>query len=782
MPTSSLNVSSRTDGLHQTLDQVLAAAVTQITGSTEARPRPGQVALSHDILTAMIGDADGTPGHVAGVAPTGVGKSLGGLAPAMLMAAVRDERTIMSTHSLALMGQVAHKDAPMVAAAVEQVTGKPVTFAVLKGFGNIACPLAVHGTAVDLLGDEKGQWDLTKLPVGSSRPDAARQSLRDLKAALTAPRTVRRSRKKPHSPMVVSKLPDEAYNQAQTVPLLAWAIDQVIIGTGGDRADYTGDLNEQAWSTMSVAPGDCLNTSCPLLDVCLPRKARTRAAEADLVITNHSMLGVQAAMQVPVLLGSHTIGNFDHLIVDEAHELPGVVRNSGSREISARRVTAVVKAFDRTMTGSDPQVAATSRTGTRLAEMVDEDLHEAVSHAHATAGRGVRYGPDNHPMRHTAETLSAWCEQASRLCPSPASQSSPKAGLALKRLKSRLRSLLDDVTVALGEDPETVRWVEKSDDGNVSLKMSPVDVSGLIAGNLFKAEWVDADTEEAADPDGETVKEPLSVTMMSATLPTSFRADSGIRAQTREYESPFDRAYGASMVHCPRLTDPADVARVAVAGDRGRWKFDTTRHMDWAGDRIVDLVTANCGSALILSANKAAGLEYTQRLRARLDPSIRVFSQWDGRDARHITDEWRHDPASVMVGTRSMMTGIDAPGDTCTLVVVDRVPRAAGNVVDDARVELLTKTLQISKWDAERYVYGADAALLLEQAAGRLIRAVTDNGLMVCLDPRIVPNSPLSYPKQTSDLYLRAFRRFTNRQASPQLVAEFLRQRTEVAA
>jgi ATP-dependent DNA helicase DinG len=132
-----------------------------------------------------------------------------------------------------------------------------------------------------------------------------------------------------------------------------------------------------------------------------------------------------------------------------------------------------------------------------------------------------------------------------------------------------------------------------------------------------------------------------------------------------------------------------------------------------------------------------------------------------------------------MVGTRSFMTGVDAPGETCTLVIVDRVPRAAGNVVDDARVELAMQSQQLDKWTAERYVYVADAALLLEQAAGRLIRSITDSGLFVCLDPRLVPKTVLSYPKQTSDVYLRAMRRFQVRKVRPAEATNFLNSRLQ---
>lgn len=118
-----------------------------------------------------------------------------------------------------------------------------------------------------------------------------------------------------------------------------------------------------------------------------------------------------------------------------------------------------------------------------------------------------------------------------------------------------------------------------------------------------------------------------------------------------------------------------------------------------------------------------------------------------------------------MVGTRSLMTGVDAPGPTCSMVVIDRVPRSPGNPVDDARVEDLMARLECSRHTAARLVYATDAALLLEQAAGRLIRSTSDDGVVAVLDPRLLRGTPVSYPEDTRTLYLSAFARLGERTA-----------------
>lgn len=124
------------------------------------------------------------------------------------------------------------------------------------------------------------------------------------------------------------------------------------------------------------------------------------------------------------------------------------------------------------------------------------------------------------------------------------------------------------------------------------------------------------------------------------------------------------------------------------------------------------------------------------------------------------------------------MTGVDGPGETCTLVIIDRVPRAASNPVDDARTESIMERLDTDKWSADTYTYVSDAAALLEQVYGRLIRSTNDYGLVASLDPRLHPRGPYPYKKATLNLYTQAGRRFSNVTGSKADALAFLRSKT----
>lgn len=292
------------------------------------------------------------------------------------------------------------------------------------------------------------------------------------------------------------------------------------------------------------------------------------------------------------------------------------------------------------------------------------------------------------------------------------------------------------------------------------------------------------DEQQAAVPvpEGEDVgatvdaARPLTVCTISATLPDGFTRDAGLKAQPRHYPSPFDDAFKNSMVFIPRVVDAHDVD--AVSSDRyGSQKFDTGKHQKWATQHIIDLVNANRGSALILSSTVSAGKAYAAALRAAAGGRWNIHSQWDGENARVLIGRWRDDISSVMVGTRSLMTGVDAPGATNTLVIVDRAPRSASNPVDDARVEAIAEAVGGDRWAADRMVYVSDAALLLEQAAGRLIRSQSDSGMIAVLDPRMLNAGPFRYQAQVRASYQKALEKFPHKTADSATALAWLRER-----
>lgn len=736
------------------MQKTLTETVRMITGNPDAVGRPGQVTLVDHIEEAIR-----TTGHAVGCAPTGLGKSMALLAPAMIAAAKFGQRTVISTESLALLSQILEKDAPVAVAACEKITGTKPKVAVLKGFSNYVCGQSARDAA-EALTDTVG----------------LRPSLPSL-----------RSKVKRLANQKYLSLDGRPFDAVNGVPLLLWALS-LPADQAGDKQSYEGVTTPDLWDAVSVGPSECIGDTCPIFDLCKPRAARAKAAEADIVVTNHSMLAVQAAKGVPVIIGNKTLGEFHIIMIDEAHALPANVRSAGASEVSAAAVMALTKSIARTLDESDPAVGRLIKEGNALAIELEDELASMAKYT--KAGEVCKIKEDADPVETTGDILIGWARSVKNACEGAAKSKNMQSKLKAKRLSGRLDAFIGAVGQVKLHRIGTARWIEsKTPPANAKVQTpywcanaSPVNISGLLQANLWTAPVMpdeeDEDAiamKEAGEPaEEETETYPMTVIAVSATLPARFGYQVGLTAENVAYPSPFDEAYDDSMLYIPKLT-PEEIPEMFPGWRPGtKGKFNSALHQAWATKKNVDLVEANMGSALILSANSAAGKAYAAALRRAAKGRWNVYSQWDGLSTQQLTNIWRDDVQSVLVGTKSFMTGVDAKGRTCSLLTIDRIPRAAGNPVDDARVEALMDALQTSKWSADLYVYVSDAALLLEQALGRLIRSVSDFGMAAVLDPRMLKTGPVSYPEPTRAVYKKAAGRFSNITTSQAVAEEYL--------
>ena len=722
--------------LHELLDQTLARAVAITTGNDSAEPRPGQVALAHDILNAML-----TTSHHAGAAPTGVGKSLAGAIPAAMLAALRDERTIIATESLSLQAQLVDKDLPVVVEAVFDVLGRRPKFALLKGWSNYVCGSAAVSAASELT---------------MQTPSTVAHALESVSAIVASPES----------------------------EVIKWALEQIIDDESGDKATMPLDGTNDEWTRISTTPAECPGvTQCQFGETCRPAKARELASEAAIIVSNHAMLAVQAAIGVPVVIANKAIGPIHHLVIDEAHGLANTVRSQGATSVSVWRLFDVLRTLEHLHSGSPGKTKSLRTIGLDVMRELDKHLASKLKGAST-----VTIDPSSLCISdEVSGMVLAWLERARTTVPRPDSS------VVLKEMRDRYRALakIDALRTAVGstaiDSVNVARWIEVDSRGGgrsapkglestigATLRLSPVDVAPLLLANLYDAQVVG----EVVDEDATLV---MSVTAMSATLPQASVFDLGVNARREEYESPFSVAFANSALFIPKA-DADDLAQLCT-NDNGKFRFNTSAHAAWAASIINDLVAANEGSALVLSSTTAAGKLYAESLRSA-HPHLTVHSQWDGRSLGRIVAEWRDDHGSVLIGTRSLMTGVDAPGGTCSLVICDRVARSASNPVGEARTAKIQERLEIDRWSADRFTYVADAALLLEQAAGRLIRSVSDSGLVAVLDPRLLKSSPVKYPEPTRKIYMVPLEKFGNKISDLSKAREWLvahRARTVVA-
>jgi ATP-dependent DNA helicase DinG len=287
-----------------------------------------------------------------------------------------------------------------------------------------------------------------------------------------------------------------------------------------------------------------------------------------------------------------------------------------------------------------------------------------------------------------------------------------------------------------------VLWVSERDPsrGGNELRVAPLDVSLTLRDRLF----------------GEK-----TVVLTSATLKLGgdFRAlatSLGLRAGERIEDD--DRAAGRDADADADATADADGEDTdGVADDeRIRWRgidvgspFDYGRQAilyvarqlpppgrDGLGDpqltEIAELVEAAGGRTLGLFSSRRAAQTATEELRERV-PDIDVWCQGEAQ-LPELARRFVEEPQTCLFGTLSLWQGVDLPGETCQLVIIDRLPFPRP---DDPLMSARQRAVERRGGNGFMTVAATHAALLLAQGSGRLIRRQADRGVVAVLDPRL---------------------------------------------
>ena len=259
--------------MHATADSELAALLAAAVAGIGGAERPGQVTMAQAVRRAIE-----TGEHLAVQAGTGTGKSLAYLVPAARHAVAEHATVVVSTATIALQRQLIDRDLPRLAAAIAPMLGREPVFAILKGRRNYLCLQRLRGGPADDQGE--GLFD----------------------------------------PAAVSAV------GRQVQRLHEWAATT----TTGDRDELVPGVSEQAWRQVSVSARECVGAQrCPFGTQCYAEQARDDAGRADIVVTNHALLAIDALEDFEVF------PEHDVVIIDEAHDLTDRVTSVASDDLSA---------------------------------------------------------------------------------------------------------------------------------------------------------------------------------------------------------------------------------------------------------------------------------------------------------------------------------------------------------------------------------------------------------------------------------------------------------------
>ncbi|MHB1739223.1 MAG: ATP-dependent DNA helicase [Actinomycetes bacterium] len=624
---------------------VLAAAVDGLGGEH----RPGQQQMAAAVAAAM------TEGpHLLVQAGTGTGKSLAYLVPALVHALATGHPVVVATATIALQRQVVERDLPRLVESVSGLLPRTPRVTLLKGRRHYLCRHRLAGGIVEDPADA-----LFAGPDGDTLGTSAGAG--------------------------VSNLGREVARVRQWAPRTAT----------GDRDELVPGVSDRAWSQVSVSSRECLGTRCPMVEECFAEHARHRARAADVVVTNHALLAVDALESIP-LLPDH-----DVVVVDEGHELVDRVTGAATKELTV------------------PQAV---RAAARARRYVPDDSAKALEQAAEMLEQALvdtppgRIEPLADPLR---AALGMVRDSARAVLSAMGSARDPDGTRAIARAG------LDEVVQTAGEmavgGAEVVLWLADEPRRGSVLRAAPLSVSGLLRSALFDQRTVVL-TSATLTIGGtfEPLAAQLGLVQPGSVQPGSVQPGStrspapGARWTGLDVGSPFDYPHQGILYVARHLPQPGrDGLSPAVL------------------DELVELVQAAGGRTLGLFSSRRAALVAAEVLRERLD--VPVLCQGDDQTATLVA-EFAEEPHTCLLGTLSLWQGVDVPGPSCQLVVVDRIPFPRP---DDPLASARASAASAAGRNGFLEVSAATAALRLAQGVGRLIRSTSDRGVVAVLDPRL---------------------------------------------
>ena len=670
---------------------LLAAAVSGIGGAE----RPGQVTMAEAVRQAIE-----TGEHLAVQAGTGTGKSLAYLVPAVRHALTTGNMVVVATATIALQRQLIDRDLPRLSTALAPLLGREPSFAILKGRRNYLC---LHRQRGGVAADPQ---DVLFDPAALSDQEGG-----------------------PTSPL-----------GRQVKRLHEWAEET----TTGDRDELVPGVPEAAWRQVSVSAQECIGAQrCPFGSRCFAERARDAAARADIVVTNHALLAIDATSEIDVL-PEHNV-----VVVDEAHDLVDRVTSATTGELSGPAVDTAAR-----RAGRLTESAATEGAAPAVADRLRQSAAAlAVDLGDAPEGRMDALSDTLAATLTSVQDAAGACADAVRASAASEEEDPQRMATARMTLASldELQRTASRILDAFGEqitERREVVWLDRPPDDTrrpPTLRVAPLEVGRVLRSRLFgertvaltsatlalggsfaplAIQWGLAvparrdDPPEPPDPGGTHPPSPPlggthpPVPPLGGTSPP--RTPEPLAWKGIDVGSPFDHPR-SGILYVARHLPPPGRDQMPEA-----YLTELEELIDAAGGRTLGLFSS------MRAAKQAAGA-----LRDRISQPL--LCQGDDGTAQ-LVRQFAEDEPTCLFGTLSLWQGVDVPGNSLQLVVIDRIPFPRP---DDPLASARQRAVAARGGNGFMTVAASQAALLLAQGAGRLLRTMTDRGVVAVLDPRL---------------------------------------------
>ena len=436
----------------------------------------------------------------------------------------------------------------------------------------------------------------------------------------------------------------------------------------------------------------CLGTDCPNYSECYVASARKKALNADLVVVNHHLFFADMAVKESGF--GELIPNAEVIIFDEAHQLPDIASQYFGQSLTSRQLFDLCKDINivyHTELKDMQQLGTTSDT-----------LLKVVQDFRLLLGNG-------------SNVRGNWRELYR--------QSAVKKAVEL--LQEKIDFLAEVIKLALGRSQTLDSIFERLESIKIQLKrLSETNIVGYCywyEGNgrqfgLHITPLTVADKFGAQFEAKEAAWIFTSATLEVGGTFNHFCLRLGIENATQKIlPSPFN--YSEQSLLCvPRYLPNTNQANTLSS----------------LGEMLLPVIEANKGRCFVLCTSYSMMRGLAEYFREKSNLSILL----QGKTSKgKLLEQFIKETHSVLVATSSFWEGVDVRGDALSLVIIDKLPFTAP---DEPLLKARIEDCRLQGGDPFNDIQIPEAVITLKQGVGRLIRDVTDRGVVIICDNRLV--------------------------------------------
>lgn len=447
------------------------------------------------------------------------------------------------------------------------------------------------------------------------------------------------------------------------------------------------------WPLVTSTNENCLGKECPKFDDCFVVKAREAAHEADLVVINHHLFCADIAIKQNGF--AQLLPEADVVVLDEAHQLPEIAATFFGSSLSSGQMIDLV----RDTTREQQAEAADMSDLTLIAHALEVALEPCVAALKAVRTDRIAWGEIAAEV--AIKTAFDDLDERFKALTEGLDIAAPRGkGLASCHERAvQMRQALTHFRSAPDTETE-VRWLERREK-SFTLNITPMD-AGKTFSDVVESQpraWVFTSATLAAGKDFSHFTRRLNLNL----------------ALCQQTPSPFDYPEQALMYLPANLPDPKTDPDYTLKILR----------------LVFPVLKASNGRAFLLFTSHRELKKAADILEGKLPYPLFV----QGTQAKAtLLAQFRQSGNGVLLGTQSFWEGVDVRGEALSVVMIDRIPFAS----PDDPVRRARET-QIKEAGHSPFTVMAmpEAIITFKQGVGRLIRDVTDRGVLVLSDPRL---------------------------------------------